>query len=327
MRDILVFLEQHPNGQLQSFACELMQKASRTAEVAGMNLIAVVMGKDTEASCNQASRLGVAEMLCVESPHLDNSSGVPQGIALCKILEHLKPAYIFLSDTAIGCEMASATVVKQNAALLTGCVHVKVEETGLAFLCPTVNNRLCSVLQEESEMVVVAFTPFTCKRIGEMKRQGCATARKISAELPRGPVQLIERDLAEKEISLSEAAFIVAGGRGMGNVESFELLDGLADVLDGSGAASGATVYHGWEEESQQVGLTGTVVAPKLYIACGIAGVTQHIDGMSGAEYVLAINSNPTAPIVSDADLFVVGDVREIVQKLTDALKKLEIVE
>ena len=146
--------------------------------------------------------------------------------------------------------------------------------------------------------------------------------RFAASAAEKGAAALIveERD-ADSAGKLEDAVIVVAGGRGMGSEENFRDLYDLADILGASVAATRAAVFHGWAEESQQVGISAKSVAPKLYIACGISGATQHVDGMSRAEHVLSINLNSTAPYVGEADLSVVGNARSIVKKLVAALK------
>ena len=126
----------------------------------------------------------------------------------------------------------------------------------------------------------------------------------------------------KKKVDITEAKVLVSGGRGIGSPEFFGELQKLADVLGGEVSSSRANVDAGWIEKDRQVGQTGKTVRPDLYVACGISGAIQHVAGMESSEYIVAINNNDTAPIFDVADLGIVGDVKAIVPKLTEAIAK-----
>ncbi|MHA1466796.1 MAG: electron transfer flavoprotein subunit alpha/FixB family protein, partial [Promethearchaeota archaeon] len=133
--------------------------------------------------------------------------------------------------------------------------------------------------------------------------------------------EILSAEACEDEIPVCEADIIVSGGRGLGCQENFELLEGLADVLNAAVGASRAAVDLGWIAKSHQVGQSGTTVSPKIYFACGISGTIQHLVGMKSSDIIIAINKDPEAPIFNFADYGIVGDLTEIVPLLTEALK------
>jgi electron transfer flavoprotein alpha subunit len=153
---------------------------------------------------------------------------------------------------------------------------------------------------------------------------GAAEVTKVPVEVEDWSKQAVMLERAHEESegpSIEDAEVIVAGGRGLGKPENFSLVEGLAKALGGAVAATRAVVDAGWYPYASQVGQTGKTVAPKLYIACGISGAIQHKVGMQGSGTIVAINKDPNAPIFEYSDLGVVGDVHEIVPKLTELVK------
>ena len=147
----------------------------------------------------------------------------------------------------------------------------------------------------------------------------------FKVELTAADMNVTVREVVKedkKSVDITEAKVLVSGGRGIGSPEFFGELQKLADVLGGEVSSSRANVDAGWIEKDRQVGQTGKTVRPDLYVACGISGAIQHVAGMESSEYIVAINSNDTAPIFDVADLGIVGDVKAIIPRLTEAIAK-----
>lgn len=255
---------------------------------------------------------------------LSASTVLPSGTVLCRMLSELVRkegcSTVVMAATAAGKMLAPSLAADLPASLLAGCSSGSLPE------------KVCR-RHIHSGSVLAAYRPQSAIRIILQGREHHGVTFR-SIERPRfiafhespgilrdaDPVigAIIAGNLPE---DISEAAIIVAGGRGMGDAAGFSMLDELASLLGGSVGASRSAVDEGWRPHSQQIGQTGKSVAPELYIACGISGAVQHLAGLASARTIVAINSDPYAPVFDVADYGIVGDVREVLPRLTDALR------
>ncbi len=246
----------------------------------------------------------------------------PQAATLAALIEAEAPDVILFPSTFDARDVAARLVGQLGVGVIANAVDLAYEGDELRVTVPYGAETVGTLTIDGPGPHLVQLRPkaFTAEEVG-----GTAEVRPVTIPVDSATcrVRVMETVMQASEgPNLEEAGVIVSGGRGMGKPENFALLDALAAKLGGAVGASRAVVDAGWVPYSYQVGQTGKTVKPSLYIACGISGAIQHIAGMGGSKYIIAINNDPDAPIFDMADLGVVGDALAIVPKLTEAIGK-----
>jgi len=244
----------------------------------------------------------------------------PQTATLAAMIQAESPDLIFFPSTFTARDVAARLVGRLGVGVIANAVDVTYEGDELRVTVPYGAETIGTLTIDGPGPHLIQFRPkaFAAEEVG-----GQADVRPVS--IPVDPATCRVRVLetvaqAAEGPNLEEAGIIVSGGRGLGKPENFALLDALAAKLGGAVGASRAVVDAGWVPYSYQVGQTGKTVKPTLYIACGISGAIQHVAGMGGSKYIIAINNDPDAPIFDLADLGIVGDALTVVPKLTEAI-------
>jgi len=228
---------------------------------------------------------------------------------------------ILISNTPSGWDIAPRIAAGLDAAFISDCFKIEVDGGNLFFSRRVFNGKLDARLSTTSDVVVVSMQP-GCAEPFDGSGDGSVTPLDVSLSADALRVKFLEIKKSDSSgVDLSKADVIVSGGRGVGAPEKFpEVIQPLADALGGAMGASRPVVDAGWLPHEYQVGSSGQVVTPKLYIAAGISGAIQHLVGMKGSNYIIAINKDPDAPIFEVANVGVVGDLFEIVPALTKAV-------
>jgi electron transfer flavoprotein alpha subunit len=311
----LVFLEHH-GAELEKGGLGILSKAATLGQAAG-----VVLGPGASALAARAGAFGAAKAYACEDESLTTPLPQPRVDALAALVEKTEADVVLFAASVLAADVAAGLAARLDAGLNWDLTDLALADGELVGKRPALG-----------DTVLVDVGWRGSPRIGLM-RSGAFDPVETggSAEVESFDVgfedfstfaMLVEQTQEESSgPSIEDAEIIVAGGRGLGSPEAFSLLEELAAALGGAVAATRAVVDAGWYPYSTQVGQTGKNVSPKLYIACGISGAIQHKVGMQGAGTIIAINKDPNAPIFDFCDIGVVGDLHEIVPKLTELVR------
>ncbi|MFH1861840.1 MAG: electron transfer flavoprotein subunit alpha/FixB family protein [bacterium] len=318
--NVLVFIEQR-GGEFRKAAIEALCEGRRLAE--GGQVTAVVIGDNADSMAMDLQGYGPNRILTVNHPQLESYSTEGYTKVLATAIQQEQPDAILMAATAMGKDLAPRLAARLGVSVLSDVTKLTWADGKLEAVRPIYAGKLLQTLRSKTQPSIAttrpkAFlpTPPDASKSAEIVP---LHVEIIDGEVRAKVMQILSE--AEGMIELTEADFVVSGGRGMKGAENFKLLEDLANVLGAAIGASRAAVDSGWRSHGDQVGQTGKVVAPTLYIACGISGAIQHLAGMTSSKVIVAINKDPDAPIFKIADYGIVGDVFEIVPALTAAIR------
>ena len=314
---ILVFLEDH-EGELVKGSLGVLSKAAQLGE----DVAAVVVGSGVKGLAEEAGRHGAATVYIVDDPALAAPLPQPRVDVLAGLVGAHGFATVLFGASVLSTDVAAGLAARLGAGLNWDLVDLELRDGTLVGKRAALQDSVYVDVgwQGEPRLALVRSGTFEPVETG-----GDAAIEDVAVALEDFSTQavMVERAHAESEgPSIEDADVIVAGGRGLGDPAKFELLEELATALGGAVAATRAVVDAGWYPYAAQVGQTGKTVAPKLYIACGISGAIQHKVGMQGSGTIVAINKDPNAPIFEYADVGVVGDLHQIVPRLTELVRE-----
>ena len=312
----LVFLEDHA-GALQKDSLGVLGKAGSL----GGEVDAVLIGSGVEGLAADAGRFGAARVHVAEDDRLEAPLPQPRVDVLEKLVRDGGFDTVVFAASVLSADVAAGLAARLDAGLNWDLTDLVEQDGRLVGKRPALGDSVYVDVGWSSEprLALIRSGTFEPAESG-----GSAEVVKVDLQLEDFSLAATMLEQAHEDSegpSIEDADIIVAGGRGLGGPENFALVEELAKALGGAVAATRAVVDAGWYPYATQVGQTGKTVAPKLYIACGISGAIQHKVGMQGSGLIVAINKDPNAPIFEYADLGVVGDLHEIVPKLTELVR------
>jgi len=319
MGNILIVAEIQ-GGKIREASFELASFANKVAAASGREVHSLVAGKGVEALADGFAKKGGGTVHVVESDHLEKHNAEAAIIAVKAAIEATSADLVLFSNTPTGWDTAPGVAASLDAGFVSDCFVVEADGDSFSFHRRIFNGKLDAHVRSGGGLVIATFQPGATKPF-EGSTDGSVS--KLDVSFPDLKTRFVEIKQAEaKGVDLTKASIIVSGGRGVGAPEKFpEVIQPLADSLGGAMGASRPVVDAGWLPHEYQVGSSGQVVKPKLYIAAGISGAIQHLVGMKASNYIIAINKDPDAPIFEVADLGVVADLFDIVPALTAAVK------
>jgi electron transfer flavoprotein alpha subunit len=313
----LVFLEHH-NGELQKDSLGVLGKAVQLED----EVAVVIAGSGVKDLASQAGRFGAGKVYVADDAALEKPLPQPRVDVLARLIADQGFDTVLFGATVLTADIAAGLAARLDAGLNWDLVDLVAENGKLVGKRPALDDTVYVDVGWKGEPRLAMFRTGTFDPVETPAEPEVETIR-VELEDFSTQARMIEQAHEESEgPSIEDADVIVAGGRGLGGPENFALVEELAKALGGAVAATRAVVDAGWYPYSTQVGQTGKTVSPRLYIAVGISGAIQHKVGMQGSNLVVAINKDPNAPIFEYADLGVVGDLHEIVPKLTELVRQ-----
>ena len=319
---VLVFCEQR-EGRLKKVAFEDLCVGYAIAEKRGGDLAAVIVGSGIKGLADEVVKFGVNKVIIVDDPSLRFYTPDGYAGALEKLCREHKPHTIVLSSTVMGKDLGATLAARLEAAIIPDCTALEFDETGNPIMTRPVyaGKAVTRVKAPSANPLVITMRPRAYSAQPENDKGAQIVAGDAAQDELRTKVAEIVKAVI-KTVELTEADIIISGGRGMKGPENYGILEELASVVNAAVGASRAAVDAGWRDHQFQVGQTGKVVAPSLYIACGISGAIQHLVGMVNSKTIVAVNKDPEANIFKVADYGIVGDLFKIVPMLTEEFRK-----
>lgn len=328
---VWVFVEQR-NGKPADVSFELLSKGQKLAQAMGGSLTSVLIGHDMKDLAAETFQYGADEALVVDHPDLRQYRTMPYGRILTELVSTRCPRVVLFGATVIGRDLAPRVASATRSGLTADCTDLKVADVN--YLRKEFKNILLQIRPAfGGNIIATIITPENPIQMATV-REGVMEMHKIEhprkgvitsiAYHPNGVdelISIIEQHREESKINLKAASIIVAGGYGLATKENFRLIHELAHTVGGEVAGSRAAVDAGFIPQERQVGQTGVTVRPKLYIAVAISGAIQHRAGMQESKKIIAINSDPDAPIFGISHYGIVGDALEVIPRLIEVYK------
>ena len=307
-------------GELRQVSFEAIAAAKQMAS--GGEVVGLLLGNESTSLAAKMIQYGADRVLVAEHPQLKDYTPDGYTQAIMQVLEVEKPEGLILGHTSIGKDISPRIAAKLNAGLISDAVALESDGEEFVFTRPIYSGKAFEKKVIKDGIIFATIRP---NNIDSLEKDESRTGEVSSINVEIKDLRTIVKEIVRKTtggVDLSEAKVIVSGGRGVKSQEGFKILQELADSLGGAVGASRGACDAGYSDYSLQIGQTGKVVTPDLYIACGISGAIQHVAGMSNSKVIVAINKDPEASIFNVADYGIVGDLFEVVPMLTEEFKK-----
>jgi electron transfer flavoprotein alpha subunit len=322
---IWIIAEQR-GGTLRKISYELVSEGRRLADQSGQPLAAIILGHQITEEAKKLAAFGADTLYIADAPELTDYTPEAYTAVLSDLIKEKQPEIVLGGSSQQGKELAARLAARLETGLAMDCVALRLEDGLLIAKRPIYAGKVYAEVVCETARPQMATARPNVFPI--LEPDANRTAEVVPVEVSLKPEDLrttLVEALADQsgKVDLTEATCIVSGGRGMKGAENFVILEKMAGIIGASVGASRSAVDAGWRPHSDQVGQTGKVVNPNLYIACGISGAIQHLAGMGSSKVIVAVNKDPDAPIFQKADYGIVGDLFEVVTVLEEEFKKI----
>ncbi len=308
------------DGVFRKVTYEALSEGRRIADRLDCNLTAIVLGADVENISKELEQYGADSIIVADNPALYEYLTDAYANVIADFISKENPAVVILGASTQGKDLSARLSARLNAPLAMDCVSIRFEDKNLIATRHMYGGKVLADVSLDGNPQILAIRP---NAMAIANAAGAGSIEKLDTDIGNTALQFIEKSLDAGKVELTEADTVVSGGRGMGGSD-FTVIEELAQLLDGAVGASRSAVDEGWRPASDQVGQTGKVVSPNLYIACGISGAIQHLAGISSSKVIVAINKDTEAPIFSKADYCIEGNLFEIVPLITEEVRKLK---
>ena len=322
---VMTIAEQR-DGEIRKISYELISEGRRLADVVGQGATAVLLGSNIKDKAATLGHYGADTVLVADDPRLADYTTDAYVAVLETVVKANDPAILLVGASVQGKDLAARLAARLHVGMAQDCTGFVLADGKVVATRPIYAGKAYAKVTFSESWPQMATARPNVLSLNEPDTSKAAEIRDIDLSLDDDALKTRVVDILRDEsgkVDLTEADKIVSGGRGMKAPENYTILEELADLIGASVGASRSAVDAGWRPHSDQVGQTGKVVSPNLYIACGISGAIQHLAGMGTSKFIVAINKDPDAPIFQRADYGVVDDLFKVVPALTAELKKL----
>jgi len=325
-KGIWVFVE-HKDEKIRKVTFEMLSEARKLADQKGEEVCAVILGNNIGSFVENLGQFGADKVYVLEHEALNQYTTDGFTKAIVNLAKEHQPSIMLYGATVIGKDLSPRVATRLETGLATDCTKIGLDSDGkLIVTRPMYAGKVIADVGFSNDTPQIASIRPNILAVTILSETRKTEIIRLKPDINSGDIRTTIVEIvktAGEKVDLTEAEIIVSGGRGMKGPENFKILEELADVLGATVGASRAAVDAGWRPQIDQVGQTGKVVSPNLYIACGISGAIQHFAGMGTSKVIVAINKDPEAVIFSKCDYGIVDDLFKVLPILTQELKKL----
>lgn len=319
---VLVYTENR-EGKFKKAIFELLSYASEIAKNINADVVALSIGNVSPDELNKLGNYGAKKVITVNDAKLDLLDNKVYAAAIADVVKKENAKIVIFPDNLSGKALAPRLSAKLKAGLVAGVVSVPASYEPFVIKKKVFTGKAYANVKINSEIKILSLSQnsFGIKEASSNAPQVEAYKVEISGE---SNIKLVSVDMITGKLILTDAEIVVAGGRGMKGPENWNMIEELAELLGAATACSRPVSDEGWRPHGEHVGQTGKIIAPTLYIACGISGAIQHVGGISSSKVIVAINKDPDAPIFEVADYGIVGDFQKVLPQFTQLIKDVK---